>query len=233
MKELTSAFMKKHFRLFNKMIRAETYKNIAKMNAETVREVFKRDFRENVSGKDGKTFYAPRKYEIDLDSNDDFTDELKKLSKDLKKNKPKAEPKKKFKGVSPEPSKKSKEIEKERSRVLDVLNKYPSLKNPPTRGLQSKNELYRFLINDAKTIKSLKEVEKLIERAGKKELKAEPKKAEPKKAEPKKKLLAYEKAWAVGNANDSQKVLISKMTDKRKKEVLKQFKEDVKKIVTK
>lgn len=174
MKELTSAFMKKHFRLFNKMIRAETYKNIAKMNAETVREVFKRDFRETVSGKDGKTFYAPRKYEIDLDSNDDFTDELKKLSKDLKKNKPKsepkkkAEPKKKFKGVSPEPSKKSKEIEKERSRVLDLLEKYPSLKKAPRRGLQSKNEVYKFLIYDAKTIKSLKEVEKLIERAVKK-----------------------------------------------------------------
>ncbi len=182
MKELSSAFMKKHLRLFNKMVRAETYKDIAKMDAKKVREVFKRDFRETVSGKDGKTFYSPRKYEIDLDSGDDFTSEFKKLSTDKPKSKPKkkAEPKKaekKFKGVSPEPSKKSKEIEKERSRLLDVLEKYPSFKDTPRRGTQSKHELYTFLIYDAKTIKSLKEVERLIERAGKKE---EPKKAEKK-----------------------------------------------------
>lgn len=99
----------------------------------------------------------------------------------------KPERKKKYKGVSPEPTKKQKEMEKERSRLLDLLEKYPSFKETPkTRGLQSKNELYKFLIYDAKTIKSLKEVERLIERAGKKELKAEPKKAEPKKTEPKK-----------------------------------------------
>jgi hypothetical protein len=91
MKELTSAFMKKHLRLFNKMVRAETYKDIAKMKAERVREIFNRDFREIVSGKDGKTFYAPKKYQIDLDQEDEMTPILKQLSKDLKINKPKEE----------------------------------------------------------------------------------------------------------------------------------------------
>jgi hypothetical protein len=90
----------------------------------------------------------------------------------------KPERKKKFKGVAQEPSKKSKEIEKERSRLLDVLEKYPSFKDTPRRGTQSKHELYTFLIYDAKTIKSLKEVERLIERAGKKK---EPKKEEEQK----------------------------------------------------
>jgi hypothetical protein len=226
MKELTSAFMKKHLRLFNKMVKAETYKDIAKMKAERVREVFKRDFREIVSGKDGKTFYSPRKYQLDLDTGDDFTSEFKKLSTD------KPERKKKYKGVSPEPTKKQKEIEKERSRVFDLLEKYPSFKDPPsTRGLQSKHELYTFLIFDAKTIKSLKEVERLIERAGKKE----PKKAEPKpkpvtkKPEPKKEKPPFMKLREdiqelkekLKKSYEKNKNKLSKMTTKKYEDTIK------------
>ena len=54
--------------------------------------------------------------------------------------------------------------------------------------------------------------------------KKEPKKKEPKKTEPKeepKKVLEYERAWAEGTFNSSQRVLISKMTDERREEVLK------------
>ena len=89
MSKLTSAFMKKHLTLFNKMVRAETYKGVAKMKYDQVREAFNRDFREIESGKDGKTFYAPKTYQIDLDSDDAFTPKLKELSKNLLQNKPK------------------------------------------------------------------------------------------------------------------------------------------------
>jgi hypothetical protein len=89
MSKLTSAFMKKHLTLFNKMVRAETYKGVAKMKYDQVKEAFNRDFREIESGKDGKTFYAPKTYQIDLDSDDKFTPILKELSKNLLQNKPK------------------------------------------------------------------------------------------------------------------------------------------------
>jgi hypothetical protein len=39
----------------------------------------------------------------------------------------------------------------------------------------------------------------------------------------KKKLLAYEKAWAEGNFTKSQRPLIARMTDERRKEVLKEL----------
>jgi DNA-binding transcriptional MerR regulator len=144
----------------------------------------------------------------------------------------KPERKKKYKGVSPEPTKKQKEIEKERSRVFDLLEKYPSFKDPPsTRGLQSKHELYTFLIFDAKTIKSLKEVERLIERAGKKE----PKKAEPKpkpvtkKPEPKKEKPPFMKLREdiqelkekLKKSYEKNKNKLSKMTTKKYEDTIK------------
>jgi len=91
--KLTTAFIKKHLILYNKMVRKNTYFNVSKMKAEQLQEIFKRDFRETISGKDGTKFYAPRRYEIELDSDDESTEEFKKLSMN-------AEPKKK-----PEPKK--------------------------------------------------------------------------------------------------------------------------------
>ena len=107
--ELSVALMKKHLTLYNKMVRASTYKGVAKLKAEQVREIFKRDFRKTESGKDGKTFYPPRSYDVELDSGDDFTDAIKALSKDLPINKPKkTEPKPK--PVKKEPTASAKKI---------------------------------------------------------------------------------------------------------------------------
>ena len=88
---LSVAFIKKHLRLFNKMIRAETYKDIAKMKADRAREIFNRDFRQIKGSKDGKIYYVPRQNEIYIDQGYLFQDDFKQLSKDLKINKPKEE----------------------------------------------------------------------------------------------------------------------------------------------
>jgi hypothetical protein len=91
MQKLSSAVIKKHLILYNKMVRDNTYFQVSKMKADKVREIFKRDFREIKSGKDGKVFYAPKNYTIDLDTDDKYVEELKKLA--VKKPKVKAEAK--------------------------------------------------------------------------------------------------------------------------------------------
>jgi hypothetical protein len=91
MDKLSAAVIKKHLILYNKMVKDQTYFQVAKMKADKVREIFKRDFREIKSGKDGKVFYAPKNYTIDLDTDDKYVEELKKLA--VKKPKVKAEAK--------------------------------------------------------------------------------------------------------------------------------------------
>jgi len=105
---LSVALIKKHLRLFNKMIRAETYSNISKMTANEARLRFNQDFRQIAGSKDGKIYYVPRKNTIDIDGGYLFQDDFKELSKDLKINKPKeekAKPKKKSQPKKAEPKK--------------------------------------------------------------------------------------------------------------------------------
>ena len=119
--------MRKHLVTYNKMVRAETYNKVAKMKADQVRAVFSRDFREVKSGKDGKTYFAPKNYDISIDSGDKFIAILKDLSKDLRQNKPqtksedpkpkkaepkKAEPKKAEPKKAKEPAQKKEEPKK-------------------------------------------------------------------------------------------------------------------------
>ena len=90
--------MKKHLILFNKLVKRNTYYNVSKMKVDKVREIFQRDFREIVSGKDGKKFYAPKKYEFEIDEDEGGdSDNFFKLLSHPKGQKKKEEPKKEMK----------------------------------------------------------------------------------------------------------------------------------------
>ena len=127
---------------------------------------------------------------LDLDKDGDKKEPMKKAAKEAKKSAPKAMPKedakafaaafakapeeekgslfsdkpKKFKGVAPEPSKAQKELTKELNRVLRLLKTKP-FKNKPLaayRGAPNVDNFYANMLRQQKTIKGIKEVEKLI-----------------------------------------------------------------------
>ncbi len=174
MKELSSAFMKKHLILYNKLVRKQTYKNVSKMKANQVREIFNRDFRKITSGKDGKEFYAPRKYEVEIEDEIDGHSLFKLLSHPKKKegvpSKIKKKPETK-KETKPEPKKETKPEPKKDSVTLkklvstarshkkngisqaglkDFYNKVMEFKktNPSKLESQTAGVLYNYLMNN-------------------------------------------------------------------------------------
>ena len=135
MEKLTSTFMKKHLILYNKLVRKQTYKSVSKMKKEDVRENFKRDFREIISGKDGKKFYAPKKYEVEIDDEEGGDSFFKLLSN------PKQEKKKfKFKIKEKEEPPKKKEAPKKKETPAESIKKHLDKLNKLSAKFEKKEE---------------------------------------------------------------------------------------------
>jgi len=102
-------------------------------------------------------------------------EEPKKVKKIIRKEEPKKEVKK-YKGVAPEPTKEQKDLTKEKIRVMKILDTKP-FKNIPLasyRGAPNVDMFYSNMLNQQKTIKGIKEVERLM-REWEKKQKSEPK----------------------------------------------------------
>ena len=101
---------KKHLREFNKQIRKEIIKGISKMKSADAIKEFNKMFE---SFDDGNVYRPKKDFDELLQGKSWDFDAFKKIM-EKKPSKPKSEPKSQFKGVSPEPTKAQKELEKER-----------------------------------------------------------------------------------------------------------------------
>ena len=164
--------MKKHLRLYNKNVREDLIiSGIAKMKQEEVKKIFNKRFFSTTSG--GVTHYVPSSANTNYQIPQDRFTKMLEASKEIMKGEKKAKPK---------PDEPKPELEKERQRVMKILDTKP-FKNKSLasyRGAPTVDFFYGNMLNQQKTIKGVKEVERLIREWEKKQKDAPKKEDKPK-----------------------------------------------------